>query len=87
MGLNELEVIEVLANEETIKNGDKEIFAEPHYSLINDYRADTLKLSPSVFQKIENTGKTRKRRRTIARRKSKVFFAGFGAEEASYLHF
>ena len=50
---SELEVIEVLANEETIKNGVKEIFAEPHYSLINDYRADTLKLSPSVFQKIE----------------------------------
>ena len=50
---DELEVIEVLANEETIKIGNKEIFAEPHYSLINEYRADTLKLSPSVFQKIE----------------------------------
>lgn len=50
---DELEVIEVLANEETIKIGNKEIFAEPHYSLINEYRANTLKLSPSVFQKIE----------------------------------
>ena len=33
---NELEVIEVLPNEEPIKNGDKEIFAKPHYALLND---------------------------------------------------
>ena len=53
---SELEVIEVLANEESIKNDfcdNEEIFTEPHYSLINEYRANTLKLSPSVFQKIE----------------------------------
>ena len=34
---NELEVIEVLPNEEPIKNGDKEIFAKPHYALLNDW--------------------------------------------------
>ena len=50
---NELEVIEVLAYEEFIKNGNNEIFAEPHYASINDYRANTLKSSPSIFQKIQ----------------------------------
>ena len=53
---DELEVIEVLAYEESIKNdfcGNEEIFTEPHYSLINEYRANTLKLSSSIFQKIE----------------------------------
>ena len=52
---DELEVIEVLANEETIKGhrDNEDIFAEPHYSLINEYRANTLKLSSSIFQKIE----------------------------------
>ena len=51
---NELEVIEVLPNEEPIKNGDKEIFAKPHYALLNDcgYRSNTLKLLPSIFQRI-----------------------------------
>ena len=66
---DELEVIEVLANEETIKNGVKEIFAEPHYSLINDYRADTLKLSPSVFQKIEKYWEDEEKKKNNSKKK------------------
>ena len=62
-------IIEVLANEETIKNGDKEIFAEPHYSLINDYRADTLKLSPSVFQKIEKYWEDEEKKKNNSKKK------------------
>ena len=68
---DELEVIEVLANEETIKGhrDNEEIFAEPHYSLINEYRADTLKLSPSVFQKIEKYWEDEEKKKNNSKKK------------------
>ena len=68
---DELEVIEVLANEESIKGhcDNEEIFAEPHYSLINDYRAATLESSPSVFQKIEKYWEDEEKKKNNSKKK------------------